>query len=73
MQVKNSKDEREAAENERVAAAVAEADRKAAEAAQKKADMRRRMDLACDKVSFSCLHEVWSQGSTAFDPCLTVV
>ncbi len=51
--MKKGRDEREAAENARIAAAVAEADRKAEAAAQKLADMRRKMQLDCDKVYIS--------------------
>lgn len=51
--MKKARDEREAAENARIAAAVAEADRKAEEAAQKLADMRRKMQQDCDKVYFA--------------------
>jgi hypothetical protein len=53
LQVKKARDEREAADNARIAAAVAEADRKAEEAAQKLADMRRKMQQDCDKVYFA--------------------
>ncbi|DBA69943.1 TPA: hypothetical protein ACH3X2_012436 [Trebouxia sp. C0005] len=49
LEVKKARDEREAAENARIAAAVAEADRKAEGAAQKLADMRRKMQQDCDK------------------------
>ena len=48
--MKKARDEREAAENARIAAAVAEADRKAEEAAQKLAAMRRKMQQDCNKV-----------------------
>ena len=50
MQVKKAKDDREAAENARIAAAVAEADKKAEQAAQKLAGMRLKMQQDCDKV-----------------------
>ncbi|DBB03299.1 TPA: hypothetical protein ACH3X3_010687 [Trebouxia sp. C0006] len=49
LEVKKARDEREAAENARIAAAVAEADRKAEEAAQKLAAMRRKMQQDCNK------------------------
>ncbi len=48
--MKKARDDREAAENARIAAAVAEADRKGEAAAQKLADMRRKMQQECDKV-----------------------
>ncbi|DBA90787.1 hypothetical protein WJX77_006942 [Trebouxia sp. C0004] len=49
LEVKKARDEREAAENAHIAAAVAEADRKAEESAQKLAAMRRKMQQDCDK------------------------
>ena len=50
LQAKDAKDERDAAENARIAAAVAAADRKAQEAAEKQASKRRAMQEDCDKV-----------------------
>ena len=48
--MKKAKDDREAAENARIAAAVAEADKKAEQAVQKLAGMRLKMQQDCDKV-----------------------
>ena len=45
-----AKDEREAFENARIAAAVAEADTRAEEAAHKLAEMRRKMQQDCNQV-----------------------
>lgn len=50
FQAKHAKDERDAAENARIDAAVAAADRKAQEAAQRLAEKRRVMQQECDKV-----------------------
>ena len=49
LKVKKAKDEREAAENARIAADVAEADKRAQEAADKLAEKRRKMQQDCDK------------------------
>ena len=51
LQVKKANDWREAAENARIAADVAAADRKAQEAARKLAEKRRRMQQDCDEAS----------------------
>ena len=51
MQVKKVNDEREAAENARIAADVAAADKKAQEEAEKLAGKRRKMQQDCDKAS----------------------
>lgn len=56
--MKKARDEREAAENARIAAAVAEADRKAEGAAQKLADMRRKLQQDCDKVCITRVDEL---------------
>lgn len=50
-QAKHAKDEHDAAEDARINAAVAEADRKAQEAAEKLAAKQRAMQQECDKVS----------------------
>ena len=52
LQVEKARDEREAAENACLAAAVAEADTNVEEAAQKLADMRRNMQHDSGKVYF---------------------
>ena len=51
MQVKKVNDEREAAENARIAADVAAADKRAQEEAEKLAGKRRKMQQDCDKAS----------------------
>lgn len=55
VQVKKVNDEREAAENARIAADVAAADRRAQEAAEKLAEKRRKMQQDCDKASSAAL------------------
>lgn len=50
FQAKHAKDEHDAAENARIDAAVAEADRKAQETAERLAEKRRVMQQECDKV-----------------------
>lgn len=59
-QAKHAKDEHHAAEDARINAAVAEADRKAQEAAEKLAAKRRAMQQECDKVS-QYQPSVWNQ------------
>ena len=49
VQVKKVNDEREAAENARIAADVAAADKRAQEGAEKLAEKRRKMQQDCDK------------------------
>lgn len=55
VQVKKVNDEREAAENARIAADSAAADRKAQEAAEKLAEKRHKMQQDCDKASSAAL------------------
>ena len=58
VQVKKANDEREAAENARIAADVAAADRRAQEVAQKLAEKRRKMQQDCDKARLICCPHV---------------
>ena len=51
VQAKKVNDEREAAENARIAADVAAADKRAQEEAEKLAEKRRKMQQDCDKAS----------------------
>lgn len=72
LQAKHAKDEHDAAENARIDAAVAEADRKAQETAERLAEKRRVMQQECNKVRVQLVNACVF-GQVLFSVCLCML